>query len=158
MIRMSDIDRTTVDREQSRPTLPMFGLHYTTALIFACNSGTAAANVPFDIRAEHYLPSAGMPAASCLCHARGWLSNVTYRVGGNFRLATNQKLANSATVRYPTSTSVHAKACCRELTLNPFRRLWLVPMAEQLNDQHSESIWQVSRNALPSARPRIRQP
>src|ERR1017187_259773 len=111
MIRMSDIDSAAVDREQSRPTLPMFGLHYTTALIFACNSGTAAANVPFDIRAEHYLPSAGMPAASCLCHARGWLSNVTYRVGGNFRLATNQKLANSATVRYTKSTSVHAKAC-----------------------------------------------
>src|ERR1017187_8818082 len=87
MIRMSDIDSAAVDRKQSRPTLPMFGLHYTTALIFACNSGTAAANVPFDIRAEHYLPSTGMPAASCLCYARGWLSNVTYRVGGNSRIA-----------------------------------------------------------------------
>ena len=63
--------------------LPPRDLHsccYHTTLIFACNSDTAAAaNVPFDILAEHYLPSAGMPAASCLCYARGWLSNVTYR-------------------------------------------------------------------------------
>ena len=36
---------------------------------------------------------------------------------GNFRLATNQKLANSATVRYPTSTSVHAKGCIVSLRI-----------------------------------------
>ena len=92
----------------------MTSIHAATIrdLCLANSDTAAAANVPFDILAEHYLPSAGMPAAFMFMLRPRLVVKRNLSSGrGNFRLATNQKLANSATVRYPTSTSVHAKGC-----------------------------------------------